>query len=545
MARGTSRAAAVLVALVLAVLPSTFVPDAAAQGGTKGFTIGDGQIANSAGLAADPARNVYWTANTSGPSGRAYALNTDGAVRGTFDFGAHPLDVEALAFAGGRLYVGDIGDTQANRDHITVFHFANPSPGATGGQYRSYDFSYPDGPKDAAAMLVDPQGRIFIVSKGKPGGIYAAPAQPSAAGVNRLTKVSDAPANVTDGTVLRDGRIALRTYQTVLVLNPSTWQVATRAELPHQPAGESITQSLDGSGLLVGSKGPRSVVDRVGIPTGRGDVPEGTKDAPGAAKPTEDPKAPEQPAQPTPEPVEDSGKSPGRNGTWVALGLALIASLIAAAIVGLRGRRNDLPDDGHEETAVLGRRARSGDTGEIPVVPVDAEAERPSGAGRAQSAQPGADQPAAEQSPGEARWRRPREASGNQAAAEAAPAPAAPARDAQAAQPESTQPESTRHESTRHEDGGEEPQRVRPRRAHDVRSGDVESAPAPAEPQRHRVRQEPEGAERAEGVDEGDAWSQVIAPDSASRSATRSDPTNSGSDLMPRPRRSQDPDPGN
>lgn len=523
MARGTSRAAAVLVALVLAVLPvlapglpSTLVPDAAAQGNTKGFTIGDGQIANSAGLAADPARNVYWTANTSGPSGRAYALNTDGAVRGTFDFAAHPLDVEALAFAGGRLYVGDIGDTQANRDHITVFHFANPSPGATGGQYRSYDFSYPDGPKDAAAMLVDPQGRIFIVSKGKPGGIYAAPAQPSAAGVNRLTRVADAPAHVTDGTVLRDGRIALRTYQTVLILNPSTWQVSTRAELPHQPAGESITQSLDGSGLLVGSKGQRSVVDRVGIPTGRGDVPEGTKDAPGAAKPTEDPKAPEQPAKPTPEPVEDSGKSPGRNGTWVALGLALVASLIAAAIVGLRGRRNDVLDDGHEETAVLGRRARSGDTGEIPVVPADPDGPRPSGTERATPAQPVTDRSADEQASGEARWRRPREASDNPAAA--------PAVQHEPTQHEPTQHEPTQHERTQHEDGGDggrmEPQRARPRRAHDVRSGE---------------------ADLAAGADEGDVWSQVIAPGSESGS----DRADTGSDLMPRPRRSQDPDPGN
>lgn len=520
MARRSSRAAAVLIALTLALLTmlgpglsSAFVSEAAAQD-DKGFTIDDAQVTNSSGLAADPARNVYWTANTSGAGGRAFALNNDGAVRGTFEFGARPLDVEALAFAGGRLYVGDIGDKQANRDQITVYHFANPSPGATGGQYRSYDFSYPDGPKDAAAMMVDRQGRIFIVSKGSPGGIYASPAQPSAAGVNKLTKVADAPANVTDATMLRDGRAALRTYQSVLILNPSTWKIAASAELPHQPAGESITQTLDGSGLLVGSKGRGSKVDRVKIPNDLAKVPEGTKDAPGADKPTQAPKPEEEPKQQTPEAVEDSGTSPGRNGTWVALGLALLASLAAAGVVYLRGRGNDLPDDGHEETAVLGRRARSGDTGEIPVVPSsDDSAERQPGSAPSDSAasgpspeKPRSGQPSAPRSDSQAaaqqqdpgsRWARPRETAGEQTAAPAS-APSSQSSDQKSDQNSDQNEDTLIRELVK-------PQRARPRRAHDVDPGETR--------------------------DDGDAWSQMVAPDS-----------DTGSDLMPRPGKAGDSD---
>ena len=112
--------------------------------------------------------------------------------------------------------------------------------------YKAYDFSYPDGPHDAETLLVDGDGRLFIVTKGAEGGIYAAPSSPSRQGVNELERVGDAPAFVTDGTVLPDGRFALRTYVSVEIVDPDSYEVVARAATPAQKQGESITTTFDG-----------------------------------------------------------------------------------------------------------------------------------------------------------------------------------------------------------------------------------------------------------------------------------------------------------
>lgn len=539
MASGTRRVAAVALSLVLGLL--TLIgplpgSKAIAQTGeqAEGFTIADGRIVNSSGLAADRARNVYWTANTTGSTGRAYALNSDGQVRGAFEFGARPLDVEAVAFAGDRLYVGDIGDKLANRQQVTVFHFANPSPGAGGGQYRSYDFSYPDGPKDAATLLVNQQGQIFVVSKGKPGGIYAAPAQPSSAGVNRLTRVADAPAYVTDGTVLRDGRVALRTYQGVQVLDSKTWKVQTSAKLPAQTSGESITQTLDGSALLVGSKGANSKVERVAVPNSRAEIPEGSKEPPGAEKPAA-PESAEPTAEPTQEAVEDTDRSPTRGGTWLALGLALLASLGAAAVVYFRGRT--AVDAGEpEDTAVLGRRVRTGHTGEIPVITEEAREQGvPSGTEAAPTP-----------------WSRP--AAPSTSTAPNAPAPTTPAPNAPApTAPTPTAPTPTAQtESHRAEDENadedDEPTSQRPavksaRPAPSTQNQaqtDQAAATSPRANPRRAHSSTGQAGSKAEpghaGEPAADPWAEVLPPESDS-SGTGS----SGSQLMPRPRPGQGP----
>lgn len=321
-----------------------------AQAEEVAFTISDERITESSGLAADPARGGYWTVNDSGDRGVAYALDASGDTTGTLEWQAEPTDIEALALANNTLYVGDIGDNQGSREFVTVFFFAEPSPDGQ-RQYRAYDFRYPDGARDAEALLADASGRLFIVSKEEDGGIYAAPQEPSREGVNELTRVGDAPPFVTDGVFLADGRMALRTYVSVEVMDPADdYASGGRAALPAQPQGETIALDLEGDGLLVGSEGEGSEVLRVPVPDSIGDAP----DPPASPGPEETP-TPEPSAEPSggdkksddkgsddSEGAEAEADTEGRSrqGTWVAIGAAFAVAAAAAAVVfGARPRR--------------------------------------------------------------------------------------------------------------------------------------------------------------------------------------------------------------
>lgn len=306
----------------------------AAADSTVAFTVNDSRITRSSGLTVDPDDNVYWTVNNSAGGGRAFALDDSGRVRGTINFRAKVVDVEAVHYVDHALYIADIGDKRADRRFVTVYVLYQPQPDNAVVLYRAYDFAYPDGPHDAATMLISGSGQIYLVTKEAHGGIYQAPAAPSRTDVNPLTRVGDAPPYVTDGQFLTDGRIALRSYVDVSILDPNRDdKVVARAATPFQPQGESLTQSLDGSSLLLGSAGRRSTVLSIPVPDAMGSAP-----SPGASPP----QSPGTPptgsgggtADPGGDPAGDqntdvsNSSGPGSRGTLAAL---LIAAAVAAA----------------------------------------------------------------------------------------------------------------------------------------------------------------------------------------------------------------------
>lgn len=339
--QGVRRARGVLAAVLTTLLLgwATCWPAAAE---TVEFTIRDSRITESSGLATDSGNQRYWTVNDSGDDGVAYALDDSGTVTGTLTFRAQPTDVEAVAWHQGRLFVADIGDNKERRDFVTVYVFDDAAPADAPVIYKAYDFAYPDGPHDAETLLVDGDGRLFLVTKGAKGGIYAAPRSPQRQGINELERVGDAPAYVTDGTVLPDGRIALRTYVSVEVLDPSSYEVTARATTPAQKQGESITTTFDGDALLIGSEGKRSTVLRIDVPTTLGDGPTPAEKPPATtsaepASPSASPAgsgtaAPDDPADED-LPEDSAASATSRAGTVAALGIALVVAVAAAGVV--------------------------------------------------------------------------------------------------------------------------------------------------------------------------------------------------------------------
>ena len=235
----------------------------------------DPEINESSGLAVSARHpGLLWTHNDGGSVARLLGVDASGRTVARVTLaGIDPYDPEALApgRVGGRpgLYLGDIGDNLEERPDVSVFAVREPrrlgDATATATWYR---FTYPDGPHDAEALLVGPNGRLLIATKGfADAGLYRAPARlvSEAAGTNELTRIADVPPLVTDGAYLPDGRFALRTYSAVHVYDRPGHQVAV-ADLPPQPQGESL--AADGDHLLVGSEGLDSEVLPVPVPGG-------------------------------------------------------------------------------------------------------------------------------------------------------------------------------------------------------------------------------------------------------------------------------------
>jgi hypothetical protein len=323
-------------ALVMAMMGVLLVPGVAAAANLA-FTITDKRIPESSGLTRDVAGKRYWTVNDSGDSAVAYALSRKGQVVGSFKYRADPKDVEAVAMYGRRLYVADIGDNTARRPFVTVYAFDNPPTDGSTVSYQAYDFAYPDGKHDAETLLVDSVGRLYIVTKGgKDAAIYAAPGVPSRQNLNRLVKVGAAPPYVTDGVfVPGDLEIAFRTYVSVVVVDAISYREVGASATPPQPQGESISVSMGGKALLVGSEGLPSKTYYMGFPKKVHDVPRAGATPPKNPSPTPTPSASpssgdEDPAGDVP---DDAAADQSRTGTLMALGLAGVVAVVAGVVV--------------------------------------------------------------------------------------------------------------------------------------------------------------------------------------------------------------------
>jgi hypothetical protein len=249
------------------LLASTPAPDVV-------LTLQDPALVESSGLAVSAGHpGVLWTHNDGGSVAQVVAVDRHGATVATVTLaGTDPYDPEALAPGtddDGRpaLYLGDLGDNRRERPDVSVFRVTEPDRlGAVTVPAQWYRFSYPDGPHDAEALLVDGTGRIMVATKEVSGAaLYRAPADlvTTDRGTNALTRLAGVPALVTDGAYLPDGRFVLRTYTSVYLYDRPGHLVA-RAALPLQPQGESV--AADGDRLLVGSEGAHSQVLAVPVP---------------------------------------------------------------------------------------------------------------------------------------------------------------------------------------------------------------------------------------------------------------------------------------
>jgi hypothetical protein len=233
------------------------------------FSFVDPSVTESSGL-VDLGGSMA-TANDSGHAPVLYVVDSrTGRTIGRTTYADRAEDVEALAPgrgpSAGTVWVGDIGDNRARRASVRVYRIV-PRTGDRRVDAPSYELTYPDGPHDAESLVVDPAGRLFVITKGLLGGtVYVAPPALSATNPNRLTAVAKVGLWATDAALFPDGaHVLVRGYGMAAIYTfPGFVPVAT-LDLPRQRQGEGVSIGAAGR-IRLSSEGRNSPVLQVTLP---------------------------------------------------------------------------------------------------------------------------------------------------------------------------------------------------------------------------------------------------------------------------------------
>ncbi len=229
---------------------------------------------------------VLWTHNDSGGKPRLFALNEKGEHLGIYELlGARARDWEDMAVGPGPvpgrhyLYVADCGDNKARYDLKTIYRLPEPRlrpdqppiKSALSG-VEAIRYRYPDGPRDAETLIVDPAtADIYIVSKREQSvHLYRAAFPQDTDTVITLELLGRlALHDVTAGDVSADANeVLLKNYGAVFYwqrhpdqdLGSALLEKPRRLPYYPEPQGESIAWRADGKGYFTLSE------ERDGIP---------------------------------------------------------------------------------------------------------------------------------------------------------------------------------------------------------------------------------------------------------------------------------------
>jgi hypothetical protein len=260
-------------------------------------TLQEPDLTETSGLVTSVANaGVLWMHNDSGGDPVVWAIGADGRDLGSHELnGADARDWEDIALGplgpdgqgGDHLFLGDIGDNNAERSDVTIYRAPEPAidPGIGGviDGVGTITAAYADGARDAETLLADPlTGDLFILSKqwdDSPVGVYRIPAGTADGASVTMERESDAAVPTgeltTGGEISADGTvIAVRTYQSILLWDRAPDQTVAEALTgePCQAAaasevqGESLALLPDGSGYITVSEGEGPTINHFRVP---------------------------------------------------------------------------------------------------------------------------------------------------------------------------------------------------------------------------------------------------------------------------------------
>lgn len=232
-----------------------------------------GQIDEASGIVDSRSMPGFlWVQQDSGSPSELALLGQNGQLKGKISVpNAVNRDWEDLTIGPGPqsgvnyLYIGDIGDNNAQYTTCAIYRLPEPkSITETISQVEKITFRYPDGPRDAEALLLDPKTKdLWIVTKREASSrLYRLPYPQSTTEVMTAQSHGEIPllSGVTGGTVSPDGsEILLRTYLSVAYwkrqgdeLLADALQKRTSRALPYrlEPQGEAISFDRDGRGYF-------------------------------------------------------------------------------------------------------------------------------------------------------------------------------------------------------------------------------------------------------------------------------------------------------
>jgi hypothetical protein len=262
-------------------------------------------VDEASGVAVAPGGLTY-TFNDSGNAPVIYGYSDTGALRTQVTVPSKDEDWEDMAITdvGGtwKVFLADTGDDfqdrkaagLPDRSEYAIVELdvpAGPSATDTGTTVtkedavgtRRFTVEWPDHSNhNGETMLVQPDtGQIYVADKiydaGQPAYLWAAPKKLSAKSPNVLTKVGSIPIMAASGgAISQDGtRMVIRNGETAFLWTITPQQkmssvlkaAPVQLQLPHQPQGEGVGFSQDGTGLLLTSEGTDQPLWQVDLPT--------------------------------------------------------------------------------------------------------------------------------------------------------------------------------------------------------------------------------------------------------------------------------------
>ena len=270
------RAAAVVVAscTALAACERVPVPGGAEAVFRNGSDVGElrgADMREASGLVASLRHpGHFWLHNDSGNEPELNLLDSSGAAVMRLRIeGVRNRDWEDLGRRGDTLFIAEMGDNQAEWDTVYVHAVVEPAVIAESATAtpRTFPFRYPDGPRDAETLLVDPEtGDWFIVTKREERSLlYRYPAAQRAPQVVTLERLPTTFGfrMAVGGDVSPDGReVLVKTYDAIYLwqrrAGESLAATLSRAPSPQpytpERQGEAIAFALDGSAYFTTSE---------------------------------------------------------------------------------------------------------------------------------------------------------------------------------------------------------------------------------------------------------------------------------------------------
>jgi hypothetical protein len=207
-----------------------------------------------------------WTHNDSGSPAEIFLVDSTGSSQSViFLETITNRDFEDIARDGSTILVADIGDNRGVRDEVSIISFTEPQ--TLGNQSITpsavYRMTYPDGPRDAETLLVDPFTRDWYIITKREASVrvyrYAHPQDPNV--VKELERIpGQLPmTSVVGGDVSPDGtEILAKTYEVVYYwtrqgnepLSETLMRAPISVPYETEPQGEAIAFTLRGSGFM-------------------------------------------------------------------------------------------------------------------------------------------------------------------------------------------------------------------------------------------------------------------------------------------------------
>jgi hypothetical protein len=245
----------------------------------------DKQLREASGITASRLqKNCYWLHNDSGDEARLFLMQQDGEALGIARFKEQVWDCEDIASGigykkGTYVYLGDIGDNLRIRSAVYVYIFKENDllqavkENSPVKRYTRISLHYPDGPRDAETLMVDPvDSLLYIVSKREPAvhvysiSLKALFTQPE----HTLQLRAVLPHTyITAGDISASGReILLKNYDSVFYWKRTPGEPVFRAMeknavlLPYkkEKQGEAIAFTTDATGFITTSEGKHAPV---------------------------------------------------------------------------------------------------------------------------------------------------------------------------------------------------------------------------------------------------------------------------------------------